>query len=204
MRRYEFVFVCRIFCREKMTSFFLFSFFLFSLFCVRSEKMSELAQQLAVLQGRAGHVQPHKHKTASLLFSPDDAKKVDYETVLNLGINGVMELANHDASFSSFLEADGLFASTSASRDRMMLGKEENRALDREIETFLMKLGKYGMVKAAVKALEYLVRRYLVHALNVDALLAFALPFHQTELFVKIVQVCPFSICLKFVCFFLF
>ena len=151
--------------------------------------MSQLAQQLAALQQRPGHVQPHKHKSASLLFSSEDAKKVDYETSLNLAVNGVMELVNHEPSFSTFLDGNGLFGPTSASRDRLMQGKEENRSIDREIELFLMKLGKFGMLKAAVKALEYLVRRYLVHALNVDQLMAFALPYHQTELFVKIVHV---------------
>jgi U3 small nucleolar RNA-associated protein 10 len=172
-----------------MTSFFFLRFLFSSL---SRGAMSSLAAQLSSLQARQGHVLPHRHKAASLLFSPEDAKKVDYETALNLGVNGVVELASHEPTFSRYLDGDGLFAATSASRDRMMLGKEENRRLDRDIETFLLQLGKYGMLKAAAKALEYLVRRYLIHALNVDQLIAFALPFHQTELFVKIIQVdCP-------------
>ena len=152
---------------------------------------SSLRRQLANLRKEQGHVQPHHHKGDSLLFTEEEAKNIDYETALNLGTNGLMELCKHDNTLSVFLET--LLSPASVEQDRMMLDKNENKKLDTQIDQLLVKLSRFALLKATVKVLEYLVRRYLVHVFNLDSLILFALPFHQTQLFVKILKVFDFS-----------
>ena len=148
---------------------------------------SSLRRQLSALRQDQGHIQPHHHKGESLLFTEEEAKNIDYETALNLGTNGLMELCKHDNTLSVFLE--GLFSPSSVETDRMMLDKAENKKLDEEIDILLVKLSRFALLKATVKVLEYLIRRYLIHIFNLDSLMLFALPFHQTQLFVNILKV---------------
>eukprot|EP00850_Spirogloea_muscicola_P019056 SM000182S03946 [mRNA] locus=s182:129601:144135:- [translate_table: standard] len=49
-------------------------------------------------------------------------------------------------------------------------------------------LSAYLLLPAAHQTLEYLIRRYKVQVYNVDAMMACILPYHETNLFVKIVQ----------------
>jgi U3 small nucleolar RNA-associated protein 10 len=68
---------------------------------------------------------------------------------------------------------------------------ETNRRLDEAIETFLSLVSPFFLLKASHKCLEYLIRRYSVHEHNQDALLKCALPYHASNVFVRLVQIMP-------------
>ena len=70
-----------------------------------------------------------------------------------------------------------------------MQTKEVNDSLDNSIESFLFRVSPYVLLRPAQKALEWLLFRFQIHIFNVDALLTALLPFHETTLFVRVVQV---------------
>uniref|UniRef100_R7W4R5 BP28 C-terminal domain-containing protein n=1 Tax=Aegilops tauschii TaxID=37682 RepID=R7W4R5_AEGTA len=81
-----------------------------------------------------------------------------------------------------------LFSQTSLEVNREQQTQKENDKLNKSISSYLRLLAGYLQLPAALKTLEYLIRRYLVHVYNVDELLLCALPYHDTHAFVRIVQ----------------
>ncbi len=65
---------------------------------------------------------------------------------------------------------------------------EANRRLDEAIESFLSLVSPFFLLKASHKCLEYLIRRYSIHEHNTEALLKCMLPYHASNVFVRVVQ----------------
>ncbi|CAI5464824.1 unnamed protein product [Closterium sp. Yama58-4] len=116
---------------------------------------------------------------------------------------GLAELVAMDARFKPFLTT--LFSPASLQTDRDDEPPDVVAALDRSIDAFLMLLSDALLLPPSHKALEYLIRKYrcahqrpllfpdrapsmLVQQCNVDSLVLAALPYHETSLFVRIVQ----------------
>ena len=149
--------------------------------------MSQLQQQLQKLQGQDRSGGKAQAKKESLLFAPSEAATLDYETCLNLAVNGLLELEKLDSRFSVFQET--LFSPSSKERTRALLTKQENEEIDRDIAELLILLSPFTLLKAAHKVFEYLVKRYQVQARNVDDVMLCILPYHQTTAFVGFVKV---------------
>lgn len=66
--------------------------------------------------------------------------------------------------------------------------KEWNAALNAKLQKILCLISPFFLLKASHKFLEYLLRQYHIHLYNVDALFECALPFHETNIFARIVQ----------------
>lgn len=152
-------------------------------------KMSSLAKQLKQLQipGSLPSTATAKaSKKASLLFDSKEAADIDNETVFSIGLNGLEELKVIEPAFSTF--DNSLFCDTSKSLERALQSKDVNEKLDKHISKFLQYLSPYFLLKPAHKVLEWLIRRYQIHVYNVDNLVTCILPYHETNLFARVLQ----------------
>lgn len=122
----------------------------------------------------------------SILFNPTEAADVSLESVYDIALRGLDELSTIERSFATFKKT--LFNSESLQIDRELQNREYNAKLDKSIATFLHLLSGYLLLAHSHKTLEYLIRRYKIYAYNVDDVILCALPYHETSLFVRIVQ----------------
>ncbi|XP_041714076.2 HEAT repeat-containing protein 1 isoform X2 [Coregonus clupeaformis] len=127
-----------------------------------------------------------RREVASLLFDPKDASSMDRSTFFALGCTGLEELLGIEPAFSEFQET--LFSQASVGLERSVQSKEVNKKLDAGISLFLTRLSPYFLLKPAQKCIEWLVHRFHIHLYNVDTLLACALPYHETKVFVRVIQ----------------
>ncbi|KAG8444101.1 hypothetical protein GDO86_009331 [Hymenochirus boettgeri] len=154
--------------------------------------MTSLAQQLKRLA--LPQTDPsllNRKEAASLLFEPKEAANIDRDTFFALGCTGYEELLGIDSSFESFEET--LFSHASKSLQRSVLTKAVNEQLDDTIGRFLIHLSPYFMLKPAQKCLEWLIHRFHIHLYNQDNLIGCILPYHETKVFVRVVQILKIS-----------
>ena len=104
----------------------------------------------------------------------------------SLGLSGLEELEKIDVRFSEF--RNSLFALSSKQFERSVHTEEVNKKIDEEIEKFLVLISPYFTLKSSQKALEWLVNRYHVQQFNTDAWIMCVMPFHDTKIFVRAIQ----------------
>lgn len=149
--------------------------------------MTSLAHQLkklALPQNDRGLFR--RHEVTSLLFDPKDAATMDRSTFYALGCTGLEELLGIEPAFLEFQSS--LFSRASLTLERSVQSKEVNEKLDADISLFLIRLTPYFLLKPAHKCIEWLVHRFHIHLYNTDSLLACVLPYHDTNTFVRVVQ----------------
>ncbi|KAG7470408.1 HEAT repeat-containing 1 [Solea senegalensis] len=127
-----------------------------------------------------------RSEVVSLLFDPKDAATMDRTTFYALGCTGLEELLGIEPLFLEF--QDTLFSRASLTLERSVQSKDVNAKLDAGISLFLARLSPYFLIKPAHKCLEWLIHRFHVHLYNTDALLACVLPYHDTKVFVRVLQ----------------
>ncbi|XP_076844012.1 HEAT repeat-containing protein 1 [Brachyhypopomus gauderio] len=127
-----------------------------------------------------------RREVASVLFEPKDAASMDRSTFYALGCTGLEELLGIEPAFAEFQET--LFSQASLSLERSVQDKAVNKQLDRGITLFLTRLSPYFLLKPALKCLEWLVHRFHIHLYNQDSLVACVLPYHETKMFVRVIQ----------------
>lgn len=154
---------------------------------------SSLSQQLEQLRNTNQHynaipIITDRQKTfPSLCFTPSEAAEYDERTIWKLGQNGIDALCKLD---TRFFEARAKFYEEEALEgDRALMSLEENAMLDEEIKGFLYLLSPYFMESSAHKALEWMIRKYRIQVLNVDALMQCIIPYHDTVPFVRVLQI---------------
>ncbi|KAG9484188.1 hypothetical protein GDO78_009869 [Eleutherodactylus coqui] len=125
-------------------------------------------------------------QVASLLFDHKEAATIDRDTFYALGCTGLEELIGIDDSFAIFEET--LFSSTSKTMERSVQTKAVNEQLDESISLFLTHLSPYFMLKPAQKCMEWLIQRFHIHLYNQDLLIGCVLPYHETKVFVRVIQ----------------
>ncbi|EDV22539.1 uncharacterized protein TRIADDRAFT_58870 [Trichoplax adhaerens] len=131
-------------------------------------------------------------KKVSVLFQFKEAADFDDETIFALGVNGLQGLINaNKRNFEEF--ANDLFHIDSQSVYRSQLTQDENEAISQRIRSFLLRLCPYFMLQAAMKCMEWLIRRYSIHQFNTDDVMVCILPYHQTQQFVRVLQVLPIA-----------
>ncbi|XP_078136067.1 HEAT repeat-containing protein 1 [Sander vitreus] len=149
--------------------------------------MTSLAQQLKRLA--LPQSDPNlltRREVASLLFDPKDAASMDRSTFYALGCTGLEELLGIEPAFLEF--QDTLFSRASLTLERSVQSKEVNEKLDAGISLFLARLCPYFLLKPAHKCIEWLLHRFHIQLYNSESLLACALPYHDTNVFVRVVQ----------------
>jgi U3 small nucleolar RNA-associated protein 10 len=159
-----------------------------------SNKVTSLSAQLKRLQVPQTSILSKLGETrrSSFLFDPKEAANMDSESVYCLAMNGLEQLKAIDREAFGSFEAT-LFAQSSITYERLVQTKEVNVQLDAELRRFLLHLTPYFMLKPAHKCFEWLVYKYKVHVYNVDDVFMCVLPYHDTNYFVRALQLIDFS-----------
>lgn len=145
-----------------------------------AEQLKRLAvPQTAILEGK-------DKKRDSFLFDPKEAASFSREIFYQIGLDGLEELKKLNPAFSQF--ENTLFSITSKDFERSVQSEESNKRLNKVIKKFLLHLSPYFLINSAHKALEWLIFRYHIHQYNREDLLMLILPYHETNLFVRALQ----------------
>lgn len=121
-----------------------------------------LASQLA-------HIRAHSTRTLdlnaqkkahskSLLFDPYHAATQDYDALFQICREGWQELCQLDSRFLGF--AGNLFSEQSKQEDRTQMTAAQNESLDNVLQDFMGLVGARLLLRPAMKAVEWLVRRF--------------------------------------------
>jgi U3 small nucleolar RNA-associated protein 10 len=123
---------------------------------------TSLAAQLAQIAAHSKSTLNVKAQKAahskSLLFEPRVAASQSFQTLFTLCHDGFEELCQLDPRFRQF--GTTLFSEQSQNEDRTQLTAAENAELDRRNETFLRLVGGRLRLMPAIKAVEWLIRRF--------------------------------------------
>ncbi|KAM5482154.1 snoRNA-binding rRNA-processing protein utp10 [Microsporum canis] len=154
---------------------------------------SSLAAQLSQVAAKATHQFDLKAQRAahaqSLIFEKKVAGTQDFDTIYQVYYEGFQELCTLDARFQSFQQ--NLFSEQSKAEDRSQMTAAQNKDLDVVIEEFLVLVGSRLLLNPAVKAVDWLIRRFRVHEYNTGFLLLTFLPYHTTPLFLNLLSILP-------------
>lgn len=156
--------------------------------------MSSLSQQLKSISDKTASVAldrkaRSKTHSRSLIFDPKVASTQDYDYLYQIGLEGLEDLIEIDSRFSKFRQT--LFSETSINLDRNVQTQETLDQLNKNIEVFLSLVSPYYLLTPSIKAVEWLVRRFYVNIHNGEMLLLTSLPFYNSPIFVKILNVIP-------------
>lgn len=94
----------------------------------------------------------------SLIFEPRIAASQSFDTLYILCHEGFEELCLLDRRFLDFQRT--LFSEQSQQQDRTQMNAAENAELDKKLESFLGLVGARLRLNPAIKAVEWLVRRF--------------------------------------------
>jgi U3 small nucleolar RNA-associated protein 10 len=152
---------------------------------------TSLAEQLKRLAVPQTSVLLRDKKRASLLFDPKEAAGLKRETIYQIGLDGLEELITKNQAFEKFKKT--LFYITSKKFERSVETAEANKKLDKNIRQFLLLLSPYFSLSCAHKTLEWLINRYSIHEYNREDVLMMILPYHESNIFVRVVQLLKFK-----------
>lgn len=133
---------------------------------------SSLASQLQAISAKNTVVLDKRKRkslhSVSLIFEPNVAAQQDYETIYSIGLEGLKDLELLDPKFHVFEKS--LFAESSIDVDREVQTSEQNELLDKAVFNFLTLVAPRLQLQPAIKALEWLVRRFQYVFLHVLSL----------------------------------
>ncbi|XP_016987522.1 HEAT repeat-containing protein 1 homolog [Drosophila rhopaloa] len=146
-----------------------------------------LAQQLQKLAAPQSSITiADARSRASVLFDPKEAATKDRRTIYEIGLAGLQELTEFNPDFKEFQLT--LFDEATLTLERSVELPEVNKLLDTAIGKFLRLLSPYLLLRPAHMAFEWLLRRFQVHEYNRSEVMALILPYHETMIFVQILQ----------------
>jgi U3 small nucleolar RNA-associated protein 10 len=152
---------------------------------------TSLKEQLLRLQTPQSSLFVDSKRRDSILFSPKEAATKSRETIYEIGLSGLQELIDMDASFAEF--ENTLFNFTARDVQRAVETSEVNKLLNKNIKRFMFHLSPYFMIPSSHKCLEWLIRRFNINLYNKEEMLMLILPYHQTNMFVRCVQTMKFN-----------
>lgn len=94
----------------------------------------------------------------SLIWEPRVAASQTFAEIYQLCHEGFEELCHLDPRFAPF--GTSLFSEQSQEADRVQMTTEENAALDKRVDSFLHLVGSRLRLMPAIKAIEWLIRRF--------------------------------------------
>ncbi|CAL5874323.1 uncharacterized protein PFLUO_LOCUS8619 [Penicillium psychrofluorescens] len=154
---------------------------------------SSLAAQLSQIATKSTHELDLKAQrishSQSLIFDEKVAGSQDFDTIFDICYEGFQELCSLDPRFAEFERS--IFSEQSKVEDRTQLNAAQNQELDAVIEAFLALVGGRLQLSPAVKAVDWLVRRFRVHEHNLACVLLTFLPYHTTPLFLNLLSILP-------------
>jgi hypothetical protein len=123
---------------------------------------SSLAQQLAQIAANSRssfNVKALKAShSKSLIWEPRVAVSQTFAEIYSQCYEGFKELCHLDSRFVPFDAT--LFSAQSQEVDRTQMTAEENAALDKRVDSFLHLVGSRLRLMPAIKAVEWLIRRF--------------------------------------------
>ncbi|KAL1988316.1 hypothetical protein VTN96DRAFT_9999 [Rasamsonia emersonii] len=125
----------------------------------------------------------------SLIFEKKIAISQDFDTIYQICYEGFQELCQLDARFAEFGRT--IFSEQSKAEERTQMTAAQNKELDAVLESFLALVGSKLLLSPAIKAVEWLVRRFRVHEYNTAFLLFTFLPYHSTPVFLNLLAILP-------------
>ncbi|KAG7290592.1 snoRNA-binding rRNA-processing protein utp10 [Staphylotrichum longicolle] len=132
----------------------------------------------------------------SLIWEPRVAASQTFAEIYQLCHEGFEELCHLDPRFAPF--GTSLFSEQSQEADRVQMTTEENAALDKRVDSFLHLVGSRLRLMPAIKAIEWLIRRFRIHEFNTAALITTFLPYHTIPAFVTLLSILPAKIPLEY------
>ncbi|MCJ1435688.1 snoRNA-binding rRNA-processing protein utp10 [Xylographa pallens] len=155
-----------------------------------------LATQLAQIAARSTNpldlkAQKRAH-SKSLLFDQNVAASQDFDTIYQICLEGYQELCQMDKRFVGF--ARSIFSEQSKTEERTQMTAAQNKELDEVLESFLSLVGARLLLRPALKAVEWLVRRFRVHEHNILCLTLTFLPYHTMPIFAILLSIFPKNI----------
>lgn len=100
----------------------------------------------------------------SLIFEPRVAASQSFDTLYTLCHEGFQELCLLDPRFMEFQR--NIFGEQSLQQDRTQLTAADNAELDKRLEAFLGLVGARLRLNPAIKAVEWLIRRFRYEELH--------------------------------------
>ena len=123
---------------------------------------SSLAAQLAQIQAKGSNpldiTAQKKRHSQSLIFEPHVAATQDFDSIFLICYEGFSELCRVDSRFTGF--AKNVFSEQSKKQDRAQMTALQNDQLNIVLNDFLALVGGRLLLKPALKAVEWLVRRF--------------------------------------------
>ncbi|CAK9436754.1 uncharacterized protein LODBEIA_P12760 [Lodderomyces beijingensis] len=156
--------------------------------------MSSLASQLKSINEKNSSVafnrqQRSKLHSRSLIFDPKVASGQDYEYIYEIAVAALDELCELDSRFGKFKPS--LFSRDSVNFDRNVQTEELINQLNKNIDAFFILLAPYYGFTAALRAAEWLVRRFQANVHNSEYMITTSLPYFSSPVFIKILNVIP-------------
>lgn len=157
---------------------------------------TSLAAQLAQIAASSKTILDVKAQKAahskSLIFEPRVAASQNYQALYKICREGFDELCQLDVRFATY--ASTIFSEQSRDEDRTQMTAAENAELDKKVDSFLRLVGGRLRLMPAIKAVEWLIRRFKIHEYNTAALLSTFLPYHSIPVFVTLMSILPTAI----------
>ncbi|KAJ5253494.1 hypothetical protein N7505_012157 [Penicillium chrysogenum] len=154
---------------------------------------SSLAAQLSQIAAKSTHELDLKAQrvshSQSLIFDPKVAGTQDFDAIYDICYDGFRELCSLDPRFAEFDRT--IFSEQSKAEDRSQMNVLQNKELDTAVEAFLALVSGRLQLSPAVKAVDWLVRRFRIHEFNTTAVLLTFLPYHTTPLFLNLLSILP-------------
>jgi U3 small nucleolar RNA-associated protein 10 len=129
-----------------------------SITAMASSLASQLAQIAANSKSSLNIKAQRASHSKSLIFEPRVAAGQTFQAVYTICHDGFEELCRLDGRFTQF--SNTLFSEQSQEEDRTQLTKAENEELDKRIDAFLRLAGGRLRLMPAIKAVEWLLRRF--------------------------------------------
>lgn len=124
--------------------------------------MSSLAAQLSQIAAKSTNELDLKAQrishSQSLIFDRKVAGSQDFDTIYQICYEGFQELCLLDRRFAKFERT--IFSEQSKNEDRTQMTAAQNEELDAVLESFLALVGGRLLLAPAVKAVDWLVRRF--------------------------------------------
>lgn len=123
---------------------------------------TQLQKQLAQIAENSKTILNAKAQKAahskSLIWEPKEAATQTFHQLYPVCHEGFEDLCSLDSRYEKF--SHSLFSPQSQDEDRTQLTEEENRRLDERVEEFLRLVGGRIRLMPAIKAVEWLIRRF--------------------------------------------
>ena len=149
---------------------------------------SDLQKQLNLLKVNQKNEMklPSKNADFSLLFDFRNSKKIDIDTYFELGYMGLVELSKTEDKLLGYIA--NIFSPLAKYYNREMKTENEIKDTDENVENLIKLINPYFENQSCHKIMEFLIKIYQVNIYNSKVLLLCFLPYHQSKVFVKMLQ----------------